>query len=261
MTGRFVIGLLVLSAACKAGEGEGTALGPLYILNCNGYGADLGSRAQPAIFDLKPGFFAAEPIEEGDKYFKINRLIIRLQPNGRSRELNDVLTFNLPDSREVARCVRGGVVDGKPDYDQKNCMQGPNGPRLRVAPDALVRGSLAPFSTCVRPVVGTAIDDAMTTEWDSWLELSQFGSAVQAARSPETRDRISADFKVDIDEPLIAPAFLLDLIDDATLPHYCGGLAGLCPAQRSLENAQIAGTLQGSFSFALQRGQGAQTFP
>jgi hypothetical protein len=140
-------------------------------------------------------------------------------------------------------------------------MQGPNGPRLRIAPDALVRGSLAPFSTCVRPVVGTAIDDAMTTEWDSWIELSQFGNAVQAGRSPETRDRVAADFKVDIDEPLIAPAFLLDLIDDVTLPHYCGGLAGLCPAQRSLENAQIAGTLQGSFTFSLQRGQGAQTFP
>ena len=260
MIGRFALGLLVLSAACKAGEGQGTAIGSLYILNCNGYGNDLGAVDQPAIFDLKPAFFAAEPIEEGDKYFKVNRLIIRLQPTGRSRELNDVLTFDVPDSREVARCVRGGVVGGNPDYDVKNCLQGPNGPRLRVAPDALVRGSLAPYATCARAVVGTAIDDATTTDWDSWIELTQFGTATQAG-PPETRDRVAPDFKVDIDDPLVSPAFGLKLIDDATLPHYCGSLAGICPAQRSAENAQLSGTMQGSFTFALQRGQGAQTFP
>jgi len=52
-----------------------------------------------------------------------------MQPTGRSRELNDALAFQIPDSREVARCVRGAIIGGIPDYDEKNCIQGPNGPR------------------------------------------------------------------------------------------------------------------------------------
>src|SRR5439155_14822614 len=95
--------VLASTAACKAGEGTGTAQGSLFMLNCKGYGNDEGTIANPKMFDLKPSFFAAEPIEEGDKYFKVNRLIIRMQPTGRSRELNDALTFDVPDSLQVAR--------------------------------------------------------------------------------------------------------------------------------------------------------------
>jgi hypothetical protein len=242
--------LMAGAGACKAGEGKGNAVGSLYVLGCNGEGKDYGSAEAPRIFDLKPSFFAAEPIEEGDRV-KVNALIIRMQPTGRSREINDVLTFNVPDSREVARCVRARVVNGKPDYDQGNCMQGQNGPRLRVAPDALIRAFLSPDSTCVRAVVGTAIDDPQSTaDWDSWIELTEFGTAAQAMQPAESRQAIGVSFKVDINEPLVSPGFVLKLVDDAVVR-----------GARSPAAAVVGGTLEGDFDFTLQRGQGAQTFP
>jgi hypothetical protein len=236
----------LLLAACKAGDGVGKALGPLFIEQCKD-NEDFGRRNDLKIFDLQPAFFAAEPIEEGE-FVKIERLVIRLQPTGRSRELNDALTFDIPDSREVARCVRGALVNGQPEYDPKNCVQGPNGPRLRIAPDALVRSSLAPYSTCRREVVAVATSDAGSPDnWASWIDLSQFGTAVQAG-APQSRQPVPPDFKVDINEPLQSPAFFLTLHDQAWLN---GG--------RSLE--AIFGRLEGNFDFVLQRGQGAQTFP
>ncbi len=244
-----VLAAALLLGACKAGDGVGTALGPIFIEACNPDQSDpdFGTRAMPRRFNLKPEFFAAEPIEEGE-FVKINRLIIRMQPTGRSRELNDALTFDIPDSREVARCVRGAVVNAQPEWDPKNCTQGPNGPRLRVAPDALVHGSLAPYSTCRREVVAVATSDAGSPDnWSSWIDLTQFGTAVQSG-APQSRLPVPADFKVDINEPLQSPAFFLTLHDQAWLN---GG--------RAVE--AIFGTLQGSFDFQLQRGQGAQTFP
>jgi hypothetical protein len=248
---RALLGPLLLLAACKAGEGQGQAQGPLYVLGCNGPGKDLGTPEAPVIFNLNPNFFAAEPIEEGDQV-KVNRLIIRLQPTGRSREVNDVLTFDIPDSREVARCVRAATVKGKPDYDQTNCLQTPEGPRLRVAPDALVRATLSPNATCVRLVVGTAvapIRDAMDTAWDSWIVITEFGTAAQTG-DPATRTPVAGGFKVDINEPLLSPKFTLRLLDDAVVK-----------GARSSGAAVVAGNLDGTFDFSLQRGQGAQTFP
>jgi hypothetical protein len=245
------VAALLLLGACKAGEGKGTAEGPLFILGCGGPGKDLGTPESPKIFNLNPNFFAAEPIEEGDR-IKVNRLIIRLQPTGRSREVNDVLTFDIPDSREVARCVRGATVKGKPDYDQTNCLQTPEGPRLRVAPDALVRGSLSPNASCVRLVVGTAvapIRDPMDTAWDSWIVITEFGTAARMG-DPATRAPVPGDFKVDINEPLLSPNFTLRLLDDAVVK-----------GARPPGGAVIAGNLDGTFDFSLQRGQGAQTFP
>jgi hypothetical protein len=246
-----VLAAMLLAVACKAGEGKGEAKGPLYVVGCNGPGKDLGTPDEQVIFNLNPNFFAAEPIEEGDRV-KVNRLIIRLQPTGRSREVNDVLEFDIPDSSEVARCVRAAVVKGKPDYDASNCLQTPEGPRLRVAPDALIRGSLSPNATCVRLVVGTAVaprHDPPDTSWDSWIELTQFGTAAQTG-APESRTPVPGDFKVDINEPLVSPRFTLKLLDDAVVN-----------GARSAGTAVLAGILEGSFDFSLQRGQGAQTFP
>jgi hypothetical protein len=245
------VAALLLLGACKAGEGRGEAKGPLYILGCNGLGKDLGTLDMPVIFNLNPNFFAAEPIEEGDQV-KVNRLIIRLQPTGRSREVNDVLTFDIPDSREVAKCVRGAIVKGKPDYDPTNCLQTPDGPRLRVAPDALVRATLSPNASCVRLVVGTAvapIRDPMDTAWDSWIIITEFGTAARTG-DPATRPAVGPGFKVDINEPLLSPRFTLRLLDDAVVK-----------GARSPGAAVMAGTLDGTFDFTLQRGQGAQTFP
>jgi hypothetical protein len=248
--GGFLLAVFAVTA-CKAGEGRGTALGPFYIIDCNGAGKNLGTRDAPVVFNLNPAFFAAEPIDDPSYVPKINRLIIRLQPTGRSRELNDVLTFDVLNSHEVARCVRARVVGGKPDYDEKNCMQGPNGPRLRVGPDALIRSSLAPYSTCKRRLVASAEagNSPDPNAWQSWIELTEFGTATKPGPA-DSRPAVPDNFKVDLNEPLRAPAFLLKMTDDAVLF-----------GRRPQDAPEIAGTLEGFFDFNLQRGQGAQTFP
>jgi hypothetical protein len=264
-----LLGLLALSAAaCSTGEGTGAAAGPLYMLDCKGANGDLGILAAPEVFDLDPHFFAAEPIQAAPPLgvpATVNRLIIRLQRNGRSRELNDVLTFDVPDSREVARCVRGRVAGGVPDYDQTNCLQTANGPRLRVAPDALVRAYLGPHSTCIRQLVAAAVSGKVCNgagaclleprlpddgSWGSWIEISAFGAIAVSTDPPETREPVRDDFKVDFNEPLHASAFFLTLVDDVVVN-----------GRRAPAAAQMGGTFAGFFEFLLQRGQGAQTFP
>jgi hypothetical protein len=253
-------------AGCTAGQGEGHAVGALFITACTVVRkevSDRGTPAQPELFDLKPGFFAGEPIQDVSQVARVNRIIIRLQPNGRRREVNDVLTFDIPNSREVARCVRGRIrTEGGvnvPDYDTANCLQGPLGPKLRIAPDGLVRASLSPAATCNNPVVASATSTPMPPapgEWDSSITLVDFGSAA-SLEAPEMRAPIDDAFEVAVGERLRATAFSLKLEDDEVVKYlrmYPPG-AALVPVPR------IGGTMLGDFDFDLQRGRGAQTFP
>ncbi len=61
-----LISVAVLAASaggCGIGEGSGSAQGPLWILGCRD-GDPLGTPDKPMGFDLKPTFFAGEPIED-----------------------------------------------------------------------------------------------------------------------------------------------------------------------------------------------------
>jgi len=83
-----------------------------------------------------------------------NRLLIRLQSSGKRNEVNDTLTFDIVSTYEVARCVRGHTVNGKPDYDERFCWWGADGkgpPYVRIGLDEPIRANLAPRRTCPPP--------------------------------------------------------------------------------------------------------------
>ena len=85
----------------------------------------------------------------------MNRLIIRMQRNGNAIEINDTLYFDIPDSLQVARCMRGRTVGGVPDYDDTTHRQltAPDAtmPTMRRAPWCrLEPGGMSRASTCCR---------------------------------------------------------------------------------------------------------------
>jgi hypothetical protein len=232
---------------CSLGQGSGYVSGPLVVVDCTGAGKTLvNTTGLP--YEMHPDFFAAEPFRDTRTgSMRTNRLIIRVQKTGRQRELNDVLRFDIPDVYLVGRCVRGDV---QPGFDDKNCVPTKTGARVRVSPDSLIRAYFTPRFTCaylgVANVVATAYSKAGdSTEWQSWIELEDFGHAKDGP--------VTVGFFVDFGQRLRAPAFHLELEDDKVLRAPPGVEP---PPQRD-----INGTLDGAFDFDLERGQGAQTFP
>jgi hypothetical protein len=121
--------VVVPSAACTVGSGVGSAVGTLMVIGCN----EQDSLAKPQPYSLHPTFFAGEPIEDvcppmmtcGGPH--TNRLLIRMQRNGNAIEVNDTLYFDIENSYEVARCLRGRINDdGTPDWDTR-LVTGPDG--------------------------------------------------------------------------------------------------------------------------------------
>jgi hypothetical protein len=247
--------VLVFAAGCTVGEGSGEAVGALYVKGC--HEGDYGEPEAPRYYNLRPEFFAAEPIEDIKKDGTRNRIAIRLQNSGKSLESNDYLQFDIVSSYEVARCLRGM---NKLDPETAAFCHWPTGqtwPRLRIGPNLPVRASLALRDTCPQAtLVGTARDgdgarsDVIVPlppeQWRSWIELSEFGVA-------RTRD-VAPNFRVEFNEQLRAEAFHVELIDDKVID-----------AERRREPPppapDLTGVLDGNFDFELEWGQGAQTFP
>lgn len=275
-----VVALLVTSGlGCTVGSGSGDAAGPLFVRSCGAFGGpvDVNDPSTFKVFDLDPSFFAGEPVEDIREGEKTNRLMIRLQRDGGGIENSDTLFFDVVNSREVARCVRGrkllstsGVL--LPDYDARVCYwPSPEGPaRLRVGPTDYVRAHLAPYRTCrssVAPqvVVGTAVpctpaqgqtscpaDDP--DSWESFLEVRAFGAAVVDPDTPPTdRPEVEGSFKVDFGGRIWAPRFRLTVRDDQLIDPEPGVAGPLRP--------DVLGTMEGFFDFDLERGRAVQTFP
>lgn len=272
---------------CSVGKGVGAASGNLYEYGCskNGdYGCSspdkCGTEIKPAPFDLKPSFFAGEPIDDLRQLnpgtaIMSNRLTIRLQRSGKQIEQNDVLTFDVVSSYEVARCVRGRVDPdtGQNEWDEANCFRASDaGPgRMRVQFDSPVRAGLTLKATCTANLVASAVSapvplsytatpNPVVTDgsWASWVEFQEFGSAAQADRSPQARDRVLGYFHIQLGDRIYATSFGLTLVDDQVVNAAIKNLPK--PA------ANIGGTLGGDpttgrFDFDLERGQGAQFFP
>jgi hypothetical protein len=231
-------------------------------------------------YDLRPSFFAGEPINDlrqqnGGNEIMNNRLTIRLQRSGKEIEQNDVLTFDIASSYEVARCVRGRVDKntGMNDWDETNCYRASdNGPgRMRVQYDSQVRAALTLKATCTANLVASAVSAPVPPDyttaasptvadgnWLSWVEFQEFGVAAQIDQVPQKRDPISNKFYVGLGEPIHASAFSLTLVDDQVVNAAINDLPQPAP--------NIGGTLGGDsttgwFDFGLERGQGAQFFP
>jgi hypothetical protein len=278
-----------LLGGCRVGSGTGAADGELYVRQCNGDKEDYGSILMPAAYHLNPEFFAGEPIEDIKKDGRDNRLIIRLQSSGKRLEVNDVVTFDIVSTLKVARCVRGRIVAGTPEYEQSSCWWGADGkgpPRIRIGFDQPIRATLAPRRTCPPPpdvgkhvpaqqgafVVATALSDEnvggpsqpappppaipgmLGDPWRSWIEFADFGSAAQPDVPPEQRGHIADEFKVEFDQRLRATKFHIELTDDRVIK-------AVRDEETNIPEADIKGVLEGYFDFELARGQGAQTFP
>jgi hypothetical protein len=115
LAGGVVVGA-ALCGACTVGSGTGAATGNIWMLGCDNT-HDLGSPTAPIAYSLQPSFFAGEPIEDSSQGAHQNRLVIRMQRDGSAIETTDTLFFDVEDSYEVARCVRGRTVNGQPDWN------------------------------------------------------------------------------------------------------------------------------------------------
>ncbi len=252
-----VLIILGLQAGCTVGDGTGSAAGNLYVKGCKQNNVDYGKLEAPAVYNLKPDFFAGEPIEDIKKNGSINRIVIRLQDSGKSIENDDLLQFDVVNSYLVATCLAGKALPG--ELFQAFCQKpaGQTRPRMRIGPNMPIRVSLAVRDTCPFATrVGTARDaDASrvdeivqvpVAEWRSWIDFREFGSA--------TSGNVPPTFRVEFNERITADRFHVELIDDRVID-----------AQRRQEPPpeppDLTGMLDGNFDFELERGQGAQTFP
>jgi hypothetical protein len=275
------VALALAAAGCGVGQGSGEAKGQLFVFDCSSSGdycvsGVCGTPAAPAAYDLKPAFFVGEPLDDltrnttGGSRHDMNRVTLRLQHSGMQIETNDALYFDVVDSYEVARCVRGREIvlaDGSTqhDYDDRYCARasatGPSRVRITVL-GGIIHSTLSPRMTCTRPVAATADDTfpedgAVKIEssdvWKSWIEFVDFGSAAQNDKAPTARSPVGATFRVELGQRLRATAFSLTLQDEKVTTAQI--------ELRPPPDPDIGGSLTGWFDFDLTRGQGAQIFP
>ena len=257
---------LSVGGCTPVGDGAGAAIGPLWILGCDD-GKDVGTMAAPVDYDLKPTFFAGEPIGEPPH----NRLIIRMQRNGNAIQINDILYFDIPDSFKVAQCLRGSTAPDVPPWDMGTGTVDPPGtamptttpwcepagpagfPRIHLVPFGPVRAALTPFDTCHAEGVGPTVVAVTGVAIDGWIDFRDFGSATaEASKPPDMRSGVDNTFQVAYDDRLRAD-FHIALGDDAVVTALY--------SLRVPPVASIGGTLDGFFDFFLRRGRSGQTFP
>jgi hypothetical protein len=266
---RFALGaaacvIVLAPLGCTVGEGRGAAKGKLYLKDCKGRPTaptgDLGSATMLADFDLNPNFFVGEPIEDIKQMGSDNRLVIRMHDAGERVEDNDVIVFDM-DSFRVAQCVRGVPSVLATDVLKRFCAfePGKTWPRLRVGPGFPIRASMALRKSCpgnpyvVAAARGTSAgtENAAAAQWDSWIELREFGEAAVRGSGEDVKPA----FRVEFGERLFAESFHLELVDAKTLRAELDKNALVVP------EPEVKGMVDGFFDFLLERGQGAQTFP
>jgi len=282
---------LAMSAAasgCAVGSGSGAADGMVYEVGCGKLGGAVGDLVP---YSLKPVFFAGEPIEDLNvtSPTHMNQLRIRMQDNGLAIQYADVLGFDVENSYEVARCLRGRVTNGQPDWNVTETL--PDGTRTwwcdwsgtavtdggPVDASAIVPGGpdgglvldggvsiqtgaprihLTPY-TDIRSSLATlstcGITNVVGVAADGWIQFSNFGSAEQPGKPPEERDPVPGNFVIQYGDRMRA-SFYVVLTDQAII----GAKEQNLPPP---ETQQIGGWLSGYFDFDLERGRSAQPFP
>jgi hypothetical protein len=275
------IGIVGASSGCTVGSGSGYANGPVWVAGCTPE-HDLGTPTMPQPYKLNPTFFAGDPVEAATQP-PTNFIGIRMQGNGSAIQYNDVLTFYIQNSYEVARCIRGRIdsTTGAEDWDHEGLNLGPwcdwtgtgfssdggvsDGgattggtpglPRIRVTSQGYVQASLALLETCPINLVQTSGPALDGHSVDGWIEFSAFGKAAeQADWAPTARGPISPDFKVNFGDHLEA-TFHIQFEDHRVLTAMETQPTGPIPTPR------MSATLDGKFDFDLLRARSAQPFP
>ena len=240
--------------------------------------ADRGARSD---YTLNPTFFAGEPIEDTSSGFPINRLIIRMQHDGRGIEVNNTLYFDVINSYEVARCIRGGTINGANDWLPDSAVvdyqevplagQTINGttiptwcdwsagreyPRIYLHPDGLVRASLVPLGACPIPPRGATTGGQRVTGATQigWIDFVNFGGVAPAQPAPRharaAGDRLHRSSSVQ----QLHANFHVDA-DRRAHDH------GAKDEQAAAGRRASGGVLDGFFDFDFARGRAAQGFP
>jgi hypothetical protein len=283
-----VASFATLALGCDVGDGSGTAIGTLFAEGCLTKNADKSLQA----YDLKPTFFAGEPIEDvcpppgncpGEH---TNRLLIRMQRTGNRIEVNDTLYIDVQNAGEVARCLRGSTKDGKIDWDTRAIAApdgtltnlpfcdwnasaaggstipdggatsdgGAAGPIMMTAPRARINISTLDYVRASLAPLFTCYEQRLVgvAVPGSYIEFEQFGHAMQPELPAAEREPIGLDFKVDFGETLKA-SFHLVLEDQRVTTAQKNRDAVPMP--------RIGGELNGSFYFYLNRSRAAQPFP
>jgi hypothetical protein len=268
----------VSAAGCGIGEGSGSATGELWMLGCD-EGDPLGTEAMPLPFNLNPTFFAGEPIEDIADTPPMNRLIIRMERSGNAVEINDTLYFDIRDSAQIARCLRGATDNGQPLWDTSSGTLDPTGqvdpnappwcepsadpavlPSIHLVPFGPVAVSFAPLASCHSSMHPPAFVNITGVADDGVITFEDFGGARQSApypdqatTPPDMRYPIDANFKVNYGDRLRA-TFQIVMGDERVAAAIRDKIVPP-PA------ADIGGNLSGFFDFDFQRGRSAQTFP
>ena len=196
-----------------------------------------------------------------------NRLIIRMQRNGNAIQINDTLYVDIPDSFEVARCLRGRTVAGVPDWDTATgtidpaittpwCEPVGTGRRSAHPPRPVRPGArVAHAARHVSPDGGRADGRRHHGRGEGRLDRlprfrlapcrSRHGARIARRRSTTSSrsaydDRLHANFQAVLEDDRVVTAMY---------------------SLRLPPPPDIGGTLDGFFDFYLRRGRSAQTFP
>jgi hypothetical protein len=108
---------------CAVGSGSGSAAGSLFVYSCrdtSAFGATDPANplvVAPIPYNLSPTYFAGLPLDDlMQGPAAMNAMEFRMQSTGLVQMYTDTLEFDVLNSFEVARCVRGRTVNGQPDY-------------------------------------------------------------------------------------------------------------------------------------------------
>jgi hypothetical protein len=297
-TGGLLAAAPLLVAACSIGSGSGSAKGSLWAVGCDDgsiYGtvvdAAVGATSvTPNTFDLSPTFFAGTPFDDpsnGPTYQ--NRLFLRMQRTNLQIQYEDVLWFEVQNSYEVARCVRGRTVNGQADWkateptitdsrgytewcDWTGTAFSDGGPPTDAAAGgpadaaSATDGGMSVMAQAPRIHIVPDTDVESTLQLGStcprsslsgigvsgWIQFLAFGSASQSDRAPEDRDQVSPKFIINYGDRLRAN-FSVDL-EDARI--FDEEMMNIPPP-----SALMGASLEGYFDFELERGRSAQPFP
>jgi len=298
--GGLLVAAVVATTGCTVGGGSGSAKGSLWVTGCDG-DTNYGMPPVGAAYDLQPTFFAGEPIEDvATGSVHKNRLILRMQSTGLAIQYNDTLYFDIENSYEVARCVRGRTVGGQPDWRTEEPLynQTPivwcDWSASAFTDGGAVDGGINPG----QPDAATSLDGGMSTmaqfpriritpdtDLRSSLALlstcpnanvSADGSAIPPVPPSVTPGDVSwiefQDFG-SAEQSDLAPE-MRSALDTNFVINYGGRLRAnfhlvLQDAQvitavetnQSAPPALVGGTLDGYFDFTLERGRAAQVFP
>jgi hypothetical protein len=246
----------VAGVACSdLGVGTGTVTGVVSVPECTFKNGPPMPYPHGDPFDLKPTYFVGEPIEAdpvNGPRFPANQMVIRVQPDSLRKEDADILIVWVSDSAAVARCIRGDMPGGAPEWDPLLCDRtgaAADGPgRMFVGMTGeKVRAFLAFNHSCPQAFVSADAlgactdgcpDVSLCPGRDSWITFSHFGNIPQAGVA------IPPGFRVNDNETIEASDFHLELCDGATVRAK---LDYILP----IPKPNIVATLNGNFRFDL----------